>query len=474
MKIPRILLTAPASGSGKTLITCGILQALVNRGLRVASFKCGPDYIDPMFHGRVIGTKSRNLDTFFTDADTTRHLFVKNMSGCELAVVEGVMGYYDGLGGVQVTGSTYDVARTLSMPAVLIVNARGASLSVLATIKGFLEYQKDSQIRAVILNQVSPMIYQQLKPLIEQELAVKVLGYVPKMEELSLESRHLGLVLPGEVEKLKEKLQRLSKVLEETLSIDGLLELARCYAEFPVKGEDKGSKGLTEGLRAQKTASMTDKGSVRIAVAKDDAFCFTYLDNLELLEEMGAELVAFSPLSDKDLPEGVCGLMLSGGYPELHAQKLSANLPMRKAIYRAVKSGMPCIAECGGFLYLHRELEGTDGVFYPMAGVIDAKAYRTEKLGRFGYITLEAMEEQLLGEKGTCVRGHEFHYWDSESCGESFCARKPVGKRSWSCVHGDRTLYAGFPHLFFYSNLKVPSAFLEKCRAYGGSICLSW
>ncbi len=471
MRIPRILLTAPASGSGKTLITCGILQALVNRGLRVASFKCGPDYIDPMFHGRVIGTKSRNLDTFFTDTDTTRYLFVKNMSDCELAVVEGVMGYYDGLGGVQVTGSTYDVARTLSIPAVLIVNAKGASLSILATIKGFLEYQKNSQICAVILNQVSPMIYQQLKPLIEQELSIKVLGYVPKIEELSLESRHLGLVLPGEVERLKEKLQKLSKVLEETLSIDGFLEIAECYADFLVKEEDGGSRAATKGLWAQKIVSMADKGSVRIAVAKDDAFCFTYLDNLELLEEMGAKLVAFSPLSDKDLPEGVCGLILSGGYPELYAKKLSDNLSMRKAVYQAIQKGMPCIAECGGFLYLHRELEDADGIFYPMAGVIDAKAYRTEKLGRFGYVTLEAVKDQLLGEKGTFVRGHEFHYWDSECCGESFCARKPVGKRSWNCVHGDKTLYAGFPHLFFYSNLKVPCAFLESCRAYGGRIC---
>lgn len=458
MKIPRILLTAPASGSGKTLITCGILQALVNRGLRVASFKCGPDYIDPMFHGRVIGTKSRNLDTFFTDENTLRHLFVKNMSDCDLAVVEGVMGYYDGLGGVELRGSTFDVARTLSVPAVLLVPARGASLSILATIKGFLEYQKDSQIRAVILNQISPMIYGQLKPLIEQELGVQVLGYVPKMEELSLDSRHLGLVLPGEIEELKEKLQKLSKVLEETLAMDDLLKLCDTWADFP--GEE------------EPMCSFVEKGSpVRIAVARDDAFCFTYLDNLELLEEMGAELIPFSPVTDAVLPEGIDGLILSGGYPELHAKALSENDSMRSSIYQAIQEGMPCIAECGGFLYLHRELESVDGIYYPMAGVIEAKAYRTEKLGRFGYLTLEALENQLLGEKGTFVRGHEFHYWDSESCGKSFHAKKPVGKRNWDCVHGTKTLYAGFPHLFFYSNLEVPKRFLEACRRYGGERC---
>lgn len=454
MRIPRILLTAPASGSGKTLITCGILQALVNRGLKVASFKCGPDYIDPMFHGRVIGTKSRNLDTFFTDADTTRYLFGKNASGCDVAVAEGVMGYYDGLGGVRTEGSTYEVACTLNMPAVLIVGCKGASLSVLAMIKGFLEYRKDSHIKAVILNQISPMIYGQLKPLIEQELGIRVLGYVPKVTELALESRHLGLVLPGEIEALKDKLNRLAEVLEDSVDLDGFLEIAEESPELPVKK-------LT-------FPAIKDHAAIRIGVAQDDAFCFTYLDNLELLEAMGAELVPFSPLQDKELPEHLSGIILSGGYPELHAKELSENLSMRESIRDAAENGMPCIAECGGFLYLHRELEGSDGAYYPMAGVLDARAFRTSRLGRFGYITLEAQEDQLLGTKGTSVRGHEFHYWDSEQCGESFHAKKPVGKREWDCVCGSETMYAGFPHLFYYSNLRVPYEFLKKCKEYRG------
>ena len=452
MQIPRILLTAPASGSGKTLITCGILQALKNRGVQVASFKCGPDYIDPMFHGRVIGTKSRNLDTFFTDADTTRYLFAENAASCDVAVAEGVMGYYDGLGGIRTEGSTYEVACVLDMPAVLIVNCRGASLSLLALIKGFLEYRKDSHIRAVILNQISPMIYAQIRPLIEQELGIQVLGYVPKVPELALESRHLGLVLPGEIEALKEKLNRLADILEETLDLDAFLEIA---------GK---SSSLTVGKPS--VPVMTDVANLRIAVAQDDAFCFTYLDNLELLERMGAELVPFSPVQDGKLPDGVSGIILSGGYPELHAEALSRNFSMRESIRHAVEGGMPCIAECGGFLYLHRELEDTDGTFWPMAGVIAGRAYRTDKLGRFGYITLEAKEDQLLGMAGTKVRGHEFHYWDSQCCGDSFHAKKPAGKREWDCVCATDTLYAGFPHLFYYSNLQVPWNFLKKCKEY--------
>ncbi len=458
MRTPGILLTAPASGSGKTLITCGILQALVNRGQKIVSFKCGPDYIDPMFHGKVIGTKSRNLDTFFTDADTTRYLYEKNTEGFDLAVVEGVMGYYDGLGGIRTEGSTYDVARTLDLPAILIVNCRGASLSVLATVRGFLEYQKDSHICGVILNQISPMIYGQLRMLIEQELQIRVFGYVPKMENLSLDSRHLGLVLPGEIRALQKKLNDLAEKLEETLDLDGMISEIKT-AEYRTAGKSDIRKEI-------QALSFPDK--IRIAVAEDDAFCFTYLDNLELLEEMGAKLVPFSPLRDGHLPEAVSGLILSGGYPELHAKELGSNRSMRASVRKAVADGMPCIAECGGFLYLHRELEGTDGRFYPMAGVLDAKAYRTEKLSRFGYVTLAAEEDQLLGKAGTQIRGHEFHYWDSESCGESFHARKPAGRREWDCVHGTNTLYAGFPHLFYYSNLQVPHAFLRSCFAYQG------
>lgn len=458
MRTPGILLTAPASGSGKTLITCGILQALVNRGQKIVSFKCGPDYIDPMFHGKVIGTKSRNLDTFFTDADTTRYLYEKNTEGFDLAVVEGVMGYYDGLGGIRTEGSTYDVARTLDLPAILIVNCRGASLSVLATVRGFLEYQKDSHICGVILNQISPMIYGQLRVLIEQELQIRVFGYVPKMANLSLDSRHLGLVLPGEIRALQKKLNDLAEKLEETLDLDGMISEIKT-AEYRTAGKSD----IRKEIRA---LSFPDK--IRIAVAEDDAFCFTYLDNLELLEEMGAKLVPFSPLRDGRLPEAVSGLILSGGYPELHAKELGSNRSMRASVRKAVADGMPCIAECGGFLYLHRELEDTDGRFYPMAGVLDAKAYRTEKLSRFGYVTLTAEEDQLLGKAGTQIRGHEFHYWDSESCGESFHARKPAGRREWDCVHGTNTLYAGFPHMFYYSNLQVPHAFLRSCFAYQG------
>lgn len=455
MRLPRIMLAAPSSGSGKTLITCGILQALVNRGYEVASFKCGPDYIDPMFHSRVIGTCSGNLDTFFTDEETTRYLFGRAAAQTEISVVEGVMGFYDGLAGISEKASSFDVARTLQTPVVLVVNCRGMSLSVIPMIQGFLEYERPSQIQGVILNQLPAGLYPEIKALIEERLPVRVLGYVPKMSDLKLESRHLGLVLPGEIESLKEKLNRMAERLEESLDLDALLALAH---EAPdLNYEIPGLPGMPE------------RPKVRVAVAKDEAFCFTYRDNLELFKELGAELVSFSPIHDKKLPENIQGLILSGGYPELHAKALSENAPMREAVCRAIKGGLPCIAECGGFLYLHRTLEGADGKDYPMTGVLEARAYRTEKLSRFGYITMTAGEDQLLLKKGETIRGHEFHYWESESCGSAMRAQKPLRRQGWDCVHGNDRLYAGFPHLFFYSNPQAAVHFLMKCRE---ALCL--
>lgn len=449
---PRFLIGAAASGSGKTLITCGILQALKNRGLRTASFKCGPDYIDPMFHSRVIGTKSRNLDTFFADTNTVRYLLAKNASDCEISVIEGVMGYYDGLAGISSEGSAYDVAVKTGTPAVLIVNCKGMSVSVVPYIKGFLEYKQDSMIRGVILNQVSPMMYPRMKEMIEAQLSIKVYGYVPAVKDCVLESRHLGLVMPEEIRDLREKLQELAEIIEKSVDVDGLLQMAKS---------------------AEKYASVNEpefyhvKRPVRIAVAKDEAFCFFYEDNLELLRRMGAELVEFSPIHDDRLPEQIQGLILNGGYPELYGRQLSENHSMRDSIRQALAAGMPHTAECGGFMYLHDYMEDMDGKLWPMVGSIAGKAYRTQKLTRFGYIILE--EGRCFGEDAGLIPAHEFHYFDSENCGSEFTAKKPLSKRSWKCIHSDAARMVGFPHLYYYGNVRVPEAFVKVCEKYAKS-----
>ena len=438
MSYPRVLLAAGSSGSGKTLITCGILQALCERGMKAASFKCGPDYIDPMFHSRVLGTKSRNLDTFFTNKETTRYLFCKTAAEADISVMEGVMGYYDGLGGVSAQASAYDLARVTDTPTVLIVNCKGMSLSVLAYLKGYLEYRPDSRIRGVIFNQLSPMLYPQISKLAEEELGVRSFGYVPVMKELKLESRHLGLVMPDEIDGLRENLHKLAGVLEETLDLSGMIELARSAPD----------------LTGQPPEYHVCQGSPVIAVARDEAFCFLYEDNLDLLERMGAKLKFFSPLRDQELPADADGLLLYGGYPELHAKELSRN----------VQGGMPCMAECGGFMYLQQEMEDMDGHTYPVVGAVSGRAYRTQKLGRFGYIMLTPQKEQMLGMDLGEIRGHEFHYFDSTDCGDAFLASKPLRKRSWSCIQGTDTYIAGFPHLYYYSNPGIAECFLKKCE----------
>ncbi|MBR2529009.1 MAG: cobyrinate a,c-diamide synthase [Blautia sp.] len=456
MELPRILITAGSSGTGKTLITSGLLQALLFRGLSPASFKCGPDYIDPMFHSQVLGTKSRNLDTFFTDPDTTRYLLAKNLSGCDIAVMEGVMGYYDGLGGISPKASAYDLARVTDTPSILIVNARGMSLSLAALIKGFSTFRPDSRIRGVILNRLSPSLYDRFRTTIEEETQVKVLGYVPQTDDAVLESRHLGLVLPGEIPRLQKRLEDFARILEKTLDLDGILRMA----------SDTPPLRVTPDRAEFSQKPFSQDGPLRIGLAEDEAFCFFYEDNLSLLRQMGAELVSFSPIHDNSLPENLDGLLLYGGYPELHAASLAENEGMRSAIRQALRGGMPCLAECGGFMYLHQEMEGMDGIFYPMAGVIEGKVFRTPRLSRFGYITLQqkvpAFSENAWGE----IRAHEFHYFDSTNCGSSFTACKPLSERSWDCMHASETMLAGFPHLYYYANPQVPRAFLRACGEY--------
>lgn len=459
MNIPRIMLAAGSSGSGKTLITCGMLQAFVNRGLKTASFKCGPDYIDPMFHSKVIGTDSRNLDTFFADEDILRYLLGRNAENYDIAVMEGVMGYYDGAAGITTKASAYDLAVTTDTPVILIVNSKGMSVSLAAYIKGFLEYKENSHIHGVIFNQMSPMLYPRMKKMVEEELHIRVLGYVPKVEDCVIESRHLGLVLPEEIPELKNRLEKLAAVLEKTLELDEIIRLAEDAPAF--------SCGTKASLEAKNLAyGFQLSEPVRVAVADDEAFCFFYKDNLELLEEMGAELVYFSPIHDREFPKEADGLLLCGGYPELNAEQLEKNCSMRNAVRMYLTQGMPCMAECGGFMYLHEKMEDIEGCVREMAGVIPGNVFKTDRLGRFGYITLKQKNRVFCDEQLGELPAHEFHYFDSENCGTSFLAEKPFSSRNWECIHGSDRILAGFPHLYYYGNPNVAAAFLKQCAEY--------
>lgn len=449
MDSPRLLFAAPSSGSGKTTVVCGLLRALKNRGKGVRSFKCGPDFIDPLFHETVVGVPSGTLDLFFSSEEQLRGFFCRHAAQAEISLIEGVMGYYDGLGAATDRASSYEVARALDAPVVLIVDSRGQSLSALATVEGFLRFRPDSRIRGVIFNRMSEGVYATLQPAVEG-LGIRPLGFVPKVPEVMVESRHLGLVTPGEIEDLGQKLDALATLLEKTVDLDELLALA----------------GSAPALDPPPAPPVPPMPRTRIAVARDQAFCFLYRDNLDLLEDYGAELLFFSPLHDAALPEGAQGLILPGGYPELHAQALSENGSMRRSIAAAVQNDLPCLAECGGFLYLHRELEDMDGTCWPMAGVLDAKAFRTKKLGRFGYITLQSMAGTPFLPAGEEIRAHEFHYFESEDCGDALRAQKPTGSRSWTCGHSRGNLLMGFPHLYYPSNPQFMERFLRACAKW--------
>ena len=487
LHLPRVMLAAPSSGSGKTMLTCGILQALKDRGCAPASYKCGPDYIDPMFHSRVLGTPSRNLDTFFTGEETTRYLFANSAKHAGISVMEGVMGLYDGVGGITDQASAYDLARVTATPVILTVNAKGMSLSLIPLLKGFVDYQRaDGRvIQGVILNRATKMTAMLLKEKIEQEAGLKLIGYVPELTACRVESRHLGLVTPGEIQDLQARMEELAGELEKSVDFEALLAIAEHAEDYPDEAgripekyadilqirQNPERKTAVSGIGTSECRDKMTENKIgqplRIAVAKDEAFCFYYQDNLGLLEQLGAELVYFSPIHDRAMPDGCSGLLIGGGYPELYAKALSENKSMLASIRQAAEMGIPYLAECGGFMYLHEKMQDMQDLWYPMAGVLKGESYRTPNLGRFGYITLQAKEgkRQLLAP-GETIRGHEFHYFDSTDPGSDYHAEKPVTGRNWDCIHGAEARAAGYPHLYYWSNPNFARRFLDEAGRY--------
>jgi cobyrinic acid a,c-diamide synthase len=440
------MIAGTGSGCGKTTITCAVLKALVNRGLEVASFKCGPDYIDPMFHSKIIKAKSRNLDMFLCGEEATKYLFAKNSENTDISVIEGVMGFYDGLSIHNIEFSSCDISNKTNTPVVLVVNCDGLYFSIVAMIKGYIDFY-ENKIVGVILNNTSGQMYPLYKDSIEKHLNIKVLGFMPRLKSAVLESRHLGLITADEVILLDEKLEELAKTAEENIDLDKILALANnalplTYREIKVEKQE----------------------TVRLAIAMDKAFCFYYEDSLELLRQMGAELIPFSPLQDKILPENIDGLILGGGYPELYAETLSENTSMLNSIKNSFKNGLPTYAECGGFMYLGKTISVNDRS-YNMVGAIETNSALTNKLQNFGYIRLVAKEDTVFCKKGQGINAHEFHYSKSDKNGNTFEAVKSEEK-GWDVGFSSPSFFAGYPHLHLWGNLDFARNFLRKCCEY--------
>ncbi len=438
----RFLIAGTHSGCGKTTVTCAILAALKKRGIAAASFKCGPDYIDPMFHTTVLETPAHNLDSFFCTPDRLRYLFDRYSKNAAVSVLEGVMGYYDGG-----DGSAQAIAGITATPAVIVLDCKGMSDSIGAMMQGFLRYRQPNRIAGFIFNRL-PL---SLVPMVQRfckELGTQYFGCMPVHSE-TFDSRHLGLVTAEEIPDLREKMQRLAALAEKHILLDTLIKLP-CDPLPPFTPISV--KPLFQG-----------DARPLIAVARDEAFCFYYAESLDLLQELGCRLVHFSPLHSQMLPEAD-GILLGGGYPELYASDLSRNPAISSAVRRSIREGTPVIAECGGFLYLHRLLTDAEGGCYRMANVFSGEGVKTDKLQRFGYVSLKAAAPSLLFDKATTLRAHEFHYWDSTTPGTSLTAVKRDG-RSYPCCFATETIYAGFPHLYLWSDLDAARRFVLKCGA---------
>ena len=443
----QFLLAAPRSGSGKTTMTCALLMALKRRGCAPCAFKSGPDYIDPMFHRAVLGVESRNLDLFFSAPETVRTLYAKGAAGHGAAVCEGAMGFYDGLGGVSDRASAWHLADTLDLPVLLVVEPKGQSLTLAAELNGLKNFRTPSHIAGILLNNCTARMHALLAPMLEKETGLPVLGFLPKLPEAVIGSRHLGLYTAAEVENLQQKLALLADAAEEHIDWPRLLAL--CEKEPP----------------ALPVRPETPPARVRIAVAQDEAFCFTYAETLEAFRDAGAEVVFFSPLRDTALPENIGGLYLPGGYPELHARELSGNTSLLREIKQKIESGLPTAAECGGFLYLGQSLTDAEGQSWPMAGVLPGEAKDAGRLVRFGYAALSADSDSMLFRAGESFPIHEFHHWDSTANGVALAAKKPVGGAEWRCGFVNEHFYAGFPHLY-WAGTPLPQRFAAAAENY--------
>ena len=447
LRIPRIMIAAPASGSGKTLFTCALLRLLERKGIRAAAFKCGPDFIDPMFHKKVLGTPSRNLDLYMAGEEGVRRSFAAGCAGAEIAVIEGVMGYFDGTGASGMEGSSYELATVLQTPVLLTADVRGMSRSAAAMIKGFTDYGEQKMICGAFLNRTSAVTAERIEGWLAKEAGIPVLGFFPADDELRLESRHLGLVEPEEIPDLQQKIDHAADILEVTLNLEALFMAAGGAPALQVETGNPEEREVS---------------SVTVAVAQDEAFSFYYEDNLELLQELGAKIVYFSPLHDRELPEAD-GLLIGGGYPELKAGELAANTGILASIRRAADSGMPILAECGGFQYLQEELVDKEGTAHRMCGVLKGSSRMTDKLVRFGYV--EVSGEGLYFGTGRTIRGHEFHYSDSTENGSACKAVKPGGK-SWDCMVVQGRIAAGYPHLYYRSCPAFAESFVIECGKF--------
>jgi len=442
-----IMIAGTGSGCGKTTITCAILAALVSLRNSTMAFKCGPDYIDPMFHKKAAGVNSRNLDVFLMGEKGVTQSLLRHAAGKDIVVIEGVMGIYDGQASGSYASSNH-VSVLTGTPVILVVNPKGMALSVCAAVKGFLDFERNN-ICGIILNNVSEAMFHFYKQMIEERLGVCVLGFMPNIPEGQIESRHLGLVAPDEIADIKKKIDILKEYALKCIDFDRLIKIAGS-AQY-----------IDDGL----ISAPSENKNIKICIARDEVFCFSYEDNHDLLMEMGAEIHYFSPIHDSELPHDADGLILWGGYPELQGAKLENNISMKQSLTQAIKAGLPVYAEGGGFIYLQQRLTDLQCNSYEMLGILPGNVMMTPRLQSFGYYEITAKQDNLLCKAGEKANAHFYRRSASDCEGSSFVAEKPSGK-TFPCIVAEGNILAGYQHLHFMGNPEFARNFYSACTGY--------
>jgi cobyrinic acid a,c-diamide synthase len=450
-----IMIAAPMSSSGKTTVTIGIMECLKRRGLKVAPFKVGPDFIDPGYHTMVTGRPSLNLDGWICSTETVQEIYAGHCADADIAVIEGVMGLFDGIGGNSEEGSSAQIAKLTGATVFLVIDAKGFARSAAAFVKGFVEFDPEVRIGGVIFNNVGSDNHSRiLREAVEANLpGIKVIGSILRNSALHLPSRHLGLVTAEDNPLSSQYLDNLADIVRSSVDFGALWAAA--------------AAGFVIDLPGKRAAR---KKPVKIAVARDSAFCFVYETNLQLLAAAGAELIDFSPLADNALPAGIAGIYLPGGYPELYAADLAANRNMLAAIKGAIEAGMPVYAECGGLIYLTDGLmDRENNTLHGFSGIFPVQTTMLKKRKTLGYREVRLRQNCLLGKKGDVARGHEFHYSETGEIPENFPRLYQVSRGLNDLGiegYSYKNCLASYIHLHFGSNPGVAASLVENCRKF--------
>ena len=446
----RIVVAAPHSGSGKTTFCMGLMAALVNRGMVVQPCKVGPDYIDTAYHTRICGRPAANLDGWLLGEEVLRQVFLRRCQDADIAIIEGVMGLYDGMGDTAEL-STAQVARWVDAPVLLVVDARGMAASAAALVQGFQRYDPRVNLAGVVFNNVGTAAhYELLRRAVERDCRVRCLGWLPHARNGEISSRHLGILPAGELADADGRIQRLAELVEEHIDLDAIVEL---------------SAGVPTGLPAPEKAY--EQQPCRLAVARDKAFNFYYEDGLDVLAAMGAELIHFSPLQDGALPPACDGVYIGGGFPEMFAGQLQANASMRRSIAAASAAGMPIYGECGGFMYLTQAIVDGEGRRHEMCGALPGVATLGKRLSRqFGYVEVTQQVDTPLGPAGLRYRAHEFHHSAIDAQQTVHSVRKAANGARWSGGMLAGNTLGCYTHAHFAGEPQLAAHLLQACRAY--------